>query len=307
MYQKETGDIIIGIDHGYSTTKTVDMIMKNGVKKCKSKPAMEENTLLWKGQYYKVGEGNLDFTESKVADESLYVNTLATIGKIAKKHQICRMNVILGTGLPFARHGEEKELFRNYFNQRSIAEFEYEGWSVNLYIKAVYVFKQGYAAAYGKLRGKDADCYLVDIGSRTLDCVHIRKGMALESDSFTQQDGLRYVYQKIKGAVYSKTGKSIPDARIDDYISGVRGGMTPEYEDIIQEQLQEYADHVEALLREHNIEFDFHRIVYVGGGASIMEEYAQHKYGNVECWLDVRENARGYERALIDYSEKGML
>lgn len=49
MYQKETGEIIIGIDHGYSTTKTVDVIMKNGVKKCKSKPAMEENTLLWKG------------------------------------------------------------------------------------------------------------------------------------------------------------------------------------------------------------------------------------------------------------------
>lgn len=307
MYQKETGEFIMGVDHGYSTIKTVDTIMKNGVKKCSSKPAMDENTLFWQGKYFKAGEGNMDFAESKVDYDRMYINTLAAIGRAAKKYQCSRMNVILGTGLPFARHGEEKETFRRYFLRNRIDEFEYEGWRVNVNIKAVYVFKQGYAAAYGKLRGKDADCYLVDIGSRTLDCVHIRNGMALESDSFTQQDGLRYVYQKIREAVYAKTGKSIPDARIDDYISGIEGSMASEYEHIIQEKLQDYAAHVEGLLCEHNIEFDFHRVVYVGGGASIMDKYAKHRSGNVECWTDVRENARGYEHALIDRCEKGML
>ena len=181
MYQKETGEIIMGIDHGYSTIKSVDMITKNGVKKCKSKPAMEENTLLWQGEYYKVGEGSMDFTESNVSDERLYVNTLAAIGKVAKKHKFIKMNVILGTGLPFARHGEEKESFRNYFLQRSDAEFEYEGWRVSVHIKAVYVFKQGYAAAYGNLRGDDTDCYLVDIGN--VYCM----GMVPESSTYNPE------------------------------------------------------------------------------------------------------------------------
>ncbi|MDD7403673.1 MAG: ParM/StbA family protein [Butyribacter sp.] len=305
MFRAENGVYVVAIDHGYSTVKTVDMVRDNGVTNCVAKPAVLDQMLYWNGKYYKVFEGHLDFAKSNVGSDSLYVSTLAMLGHIAKTIGVHEMKVILGVGLPFSRHGAEKKTFKDYLCQNSVVHFEYEEWALSLVIEDVYVFPQGFAAAYGRLEEIGRDSYVVDIGSRTFDCVHIKQGLPIEADSFSQQDGIRKVYQEIKDSIFSATGKVMPDERIDEMIYMNEANVPEECKHIVLEKLRKFAEHIEGLLREHNIDLELNNVTYVGGGAQIMKKYASCTGENIRFWCDVKENAKGYERALRVKLNKG--
>ena len=59
MLIKEKNVLIVAVDHGFCNLKLPHMVMENGVTKIPTEPAFKENTIFYKGSYYKVGEGRL--------------------------------------------------------------------------------------------------------------------------------------------------------------------------------------------------------------------------------------------------------
>ena len=59
MYLEDKKTLLCAIDHGFSTIKTEHFIFENGVKKLGSEATLQTNTMLYKGSWYKVGEGRL--------------------------------------------------------------------------------------------------------------------------------------------------------------------------------------------------------------------------------------------------------
>ena len=59
MLIKEKNVLIVSIDHGFCSIKGPHFVMENGVTRISTEPAFKENTIFYKGSYYKVGEGRL--------------------------------------------------------------------------------------------------------------------------------------------------------------------------------------------------------------------------------------------------------
>ena len=91
----------------------------------------------------------------------------------------------------------------------------------------------------------------------------------------------------------------IPEEDITDYIKGNITSVNDEFIPIIEKGLQEYADNVEAKLREIKVDLKHENIIYVGGGASVMKKFGRTKGMNIQYVTDVKANAIGY-RYLAD-------
>lgn len=89
----------------------------------------------------------------------------------------------------------------------------------------------------------------------------------------------------------------IPEEDITDYIKGI--SVNDEFIPIIEKGLQEYADNVEAKLREIKVDLKHENIIYVGGGAGVMKKFGRTKGRNIQYVTDVKANAIGY-RYLAD-------
>lgn len=60
MIRLTNGSFIIGFDDGYQLGKTANFVFDNGVHMIgNTPPTLKENSLLYDGGYYKVGEGRL--------------------------------------------------------------------------------------------------------------------------------------------------------------------------------------------------------------------------------------------------------
>lgn len=111
--------------------------------------------------------------------------------------------------------------------------------------------------------------------------------------------GLITAIERIKKDGLPKVHCEIPEEDITDYIKGNVTGVNAEFIPIIEKGLQEYADSVEAKLREIKVDLKHENIVYVGGGASVMKKYGRTKGRNIQYVTDVKANAIGY-RYLAD-------
>ena len=111
--------------------------------------------------------------------------------------------------------------------------------------------------------------------------------------------GLITAIDRIKKAGLPKEHCENPEEDITDYIRGNVTGVNAEFIPIIEKGLQEYADSVEAKLREIKVDLKHENIVYVGGGASVMKRYGRTKGRNIQYVTDVKANAIGY-RYLAD-------
>lgn len=100
---------VIGVDHGWMNMKTVSEIFTSGVKET-TEPAICENTLEYRGKFYKVGGDRLEVNENKVADDNYYLLTLAAIAKELKNRKKQKADIILAVGIPLTKFAKEKEI-----------------------------------------------------------------------------------------------------------------------------------------------------------------------------------------------------
>ncbi len=92
----------------------------------------------------------------------------------------------------------------------------------------------------------------------------------------------------------AKNGKRIPEDVIQDYILGKPVILQPNAEEIIMNNLRRFVAETEGQLNENGFDMDYSNVIYVGGGATIMQRFAPER-SNVTYLTDVCLNAKGYE------------
>ena len=295
MFISDRRLLVVGIDHGFSMMKTPHATFENGVEKLGGEATLTNNTLIYQGSYYKVGEGRLPLMQTKTENENYFLLTLAAIAKEMDIYQQCKADVILAVGLPFSRFGKEKDDFYRYLLRNEKIQFSYSGREYEIRIIDVYVFPQCYAAIADKLREYGRENLIVDIGSKTIDVIHTRNYVPVESESTSIPAALIQCMEGIKSNVYQNCNRRVSEDMIQQIILEKDVNIPIDCKVIIRAGLADFAKGMEAKLAELGFDLEMFTVIYAGGGAMLMKNYGTLKGSNIHYLEDIRANAKGYE------------
>lgn len=286
---------VIGIDHGWSTMKTAHSIFTSGVKEISTEPALKDNLLFYEGKYFRIGGRRLEVKPTKVTDENYYLLTLAAVAKELKYRGLKYADVFLSVGLPISRFGAEKQDFINYLSRKKEVSFAFEGEYYRINIVRISVFPQCYAAVAEKLAKYRRRQLIVDIGSWTMDIMPIEDMVPDEGECFTQEMGLITCMREINEECVRKLNGEIAESDMQYVMRTGDSELTPEYTEIVEATLREFASRVYRIIREHKYNLDLTPITFVGGGAMVMKLFGESNKQNIRFIEDIKANAIGYE------------
>lgn len=294
MYLEEQKILLCSIDHGFSTMKTAHFVFENGVKELGGEASLLTNTMFLNGRYFKVGEGRLPLKDTKVEDEDYFLLTLAAIAREMDYYGLSDTEVYIAAGLPFTRFGQEKAEFKEYLNPGSM-DFQYNGKEYHITCRDVFLYPQCYAAIADRLGKLSAELLIVDIGSKTVDIIHTRKHVPVESDCITIPSALIQCMANINNVVYRKTNRTLTEEQIQQVMMYGNAPYSDKMVQIVREELGVFARGIEATLKAHGFDPEMTPIVYVGGGATVMKRFGSVYGRQIMHIEDVKANALGYE------------
>ena len=196
--------------------------------------------------------------------------------------------------MPFSDFGREKKGLIQYYEQKPVLKYEFEGVKYDITISKIYVFPQCYSAIAPRLSNMKKDYLVVDIGSKTTDVIYIRDGLPVESKSITIERAMVKWIRQIQGNLQIQYGKNIPENEIlkvilkqssslpKSFINHIRNGITEQIEALMLE------------LEEREFDLNYTNVIYVGGGAVAVKNLAECK-DNIAYDCDILANAKGYE------------
>lgn len=295
MVRLDNGKYIIGFDNGYQFGKTVRTLFDNGVHAMgKVEPSVREHSLKYGRRFYKVGEGRAAITEDKVSDEDARLLTMAAVAKELSMEGIRKAEIVLAVGLPFSDYGREKGQLLEYYSQKPALRYEYEGIRYDVDISRTFVFPQCYSAVAPRLGNMEGGYLVVDIGSKTTDAVYLEDGVPIERRSVTVEMAMVKWIRQIQGNLQVQYGKNIPEDEILKVILKQDSLLPKEYAGFIRKNIKEQIHALELELRERGYDFDYSRIIYVGGGAVAVKNFSERR-ANIAYDCDIHANAKGYE------------
>ena len=296
--QIDTGaPVKIALDHGWSSIKGEHIFMENLVTPVDYTPLTNNGLLEYRGRKYIIGQGRMGKQATKTENDNYFLLTLAGIAKELSYQRLEKTtHVELYAGVPLTMFGAERKAFREYLWHKEQLSFTFEGVHYCFYLDKVKIYAQCYAAIANRM-GDMNRLRCVDLGSWTMDVLSVKDKVPMDKDAYTYEVGLITAFERIKKDGLPKVHCEIPEEDITDYIKGT--GVNDEFISIIEKGLQEYADNVEAKLREIKVDLKHENIIYVGGGASVMKKFGRTKGMNIQYVTDVKANAIGY-RYLAD-------
>ena len=230
----------VGIDHGNHLMKTSNHVFENGVERQAVKPTFQANTLVYDGAFYKIGEKRNSVKDSKLADDDYYLLTLAALAKECRSGNIPNgARVVLGVGLPLKQFATVRKQFVKYLKRgNQPVHFKFEDVAYDFTIENVLAFPQCYAAVADRLGSMKGEYLIVDVGSWTIDIMHVKDGVPVESKCETFTESMISVIQEIKSRSSEVFGKEISENVITDYISNLGGNYPEKYARIMGESLE---------------------------------------------------------------------
>ena len=252
------------------------------------------NTMFFNERYFKVGEGRLPLKDTKVEDGDYFLLTLAAIAREMDYHGLNDTEVCIAAGLPFTRFGQEKAEFKEYLNPGD-REFQYNGKEYHIKCSDVFLYPQCYAAVADRLGKLPGELLIVDIGSKTVDIIHARKHIPVESDFITIPSALIQCMANINNVIYRKTNRTLTEEQIQQVMMYGNAPYSDKMVQIVREELAVFAKGIEAALKEHGFDPEMTPVVYVGGGAGVMKRFGSVTGRNIMHIEDVKANAFGYE------------
>ena len=256
---------------------------------------MKENSLLYDGEYFKVGEGRTTLTKDKFSDDSARLRTMTGNAMELRKEGMCRANVVLAVGLPFSNYGRDKLKLIDYYNRQNALEFSYEGEDYSVTITKVIVCPQCYSAIASRLGNMKGDYLIVDIGSKTTDVVYVQNGFPVESKSITIEKVMVKWIKEIQREMKVQIGKDIPEHEVMKVLLKEKGNLPIVYSELICGMMRERIHSLELELVERGYDLDYTNIIYVGGGALIALDHAGKYRSHTAYDCDLCVNAKGYE------------
>lgn len=295
MIKLNNGKYIIGFDNGYQFGKTANKMFDNGVFPLgKVEPSIKEHSLKYERKYYKVAEGRAAITENKVSDENARLLTMVAIAQELLMVGVVKAEVVLAVGLPFSDYGREKKALIQYYEQKPVLKYEFEGVKYDIKISKVFVFPQCYAAISPRLGNMKKDYLVVDIGSKTTDVVYIHDGLPVESKSITIERAMVKWIRQIQGSLQVHYGKNIPENEILKIILKQSSSLPKTIANHIRNGITEQIVGLILELEEREYDLTYTDIIYVGGGAVAVKNFIEQK-GNIAYDCDILANAKGYE------------
>ena len=295
MIKLDNGKYIIGFDNGYQFGKTANFMFDNGVFPLgKVEPSIKEHSLKFERKYFKVAEGRAAITEDKVSDENARLLTMVAIAQELSAVGITKAEVILAVGLPFSDYGREKKGLIQYYEQKPVLKYEFEGVKYDITISKVFVFPQCYSAIAQRLSNMKKDYLIVDIGSKTTDVIYIRNGLPVESKSITIERAMVKWIRQIQGSLQIQYGKNIPENEILKVILKQSSSLPKSFINHIRSGIAEQIEALMLELEEREFDLTYTNVIYVGGGAVAVKNFTEHK-DNIAYDCDILANAKGYE------------
>jgi plasmid segregation protein ParM len=287
---------VIGIDHGWSMMKTASQVFVTGVKEITTTPALYGDTLEYAGKFYKVGTNRQEVKDTKVEDDSFYLLTLAAVAKELARRGLREAKVFLAVGLPLTRFGKERNGFIKYLTANKDVSFSFENIPYHIIIDDVAVFPQCYAAVVDKLPTFAKKTLIVDVGSWTVDMMPVINKSPDESNCITIPKGLITCMRSINEQCVRQLNGEVDESEIQNIMRYVRSDIDNEYYEIIRTEIEDFVEKVFNSIREYGYNLKTTPIVFVGGGAVVMKNFAKYDGKNISYILDIKANARGYEQ-----------
>lgn len=296
----ESPIIPIAIDHGFSTIKTSHFCFTTGISEI-DEPITQENILWIDGKSYRVGAKRMDVLEDKTASDAFRLLSYVAIAMELDRLGLKKAQVILAVGLPIGRLGKEKESFRQYLMQKRELRFRFSGKAYIISIDNVIVYPQCYGAIVPELPTLKSEEIIVDIGSWTVDTLHLIDRLPDESGCGSDPNGLipcmRHIDEECVKRFNTKIGENI----IKDVMLTGSADINAAYIKVIEDELRAYTRSIFHIVREQGINVNVTPITFVGGGASLMKRYAGIDKKNIRYIEDIKANAKGYDMLLRAY------
>lgn len=297
MYEER----IIAIDHGNRNMKTENLVFTSGLQASEKQPPFGDY-MLYQNRYYALTEQRIPYQRDKTQDERFFVLTLFSIVKELEREcflgegEIVRVS--LPVGLPPKHYGGLYQRFEEYLLRDQVHEISYRGKQYAVYIRDVMAFPQDYAAAmtiYGRLKGS-ARVAVIDLGGFTLDYLLMRNGQPDLGVCDSLDNGVIKLYNSIASQVNSEYDMILGETDIDQILQEKPADYPPEVVCIVQELAAQFTEDFLGSLRERGIDLKTGCVVFVGGGALLLEKYIREskKTGNAIFIPDIMANAKGY-------------
>lgn len=326
--------MMIAVDTGNRCMKVPDIAPFTAGLFCSGTvpPTASSDTIFYNEKFYSLSEDRGEYIRDKTQSEKYFILTLFAIAKriLAKQpgQDFYDKEVLLALGLPPSHCTQKMKLnYKKYFsNQGKPIEFIYNEIPFRIHIAypgdnpedlkdpnkcGVFVFTQGHAAAM--LRRDDImkypESYVVDIGGYTTDVIRLNRerganGYRIKTDpsrceSFNM--GIIHLFNTIKRRVSETVGDGLSETIIDAIMQGSYQLPDEEVNKIIHEESISYAKQIVDTLADKGIVLRFAHPVFVGGGASVLQEGLVAACPNGEHATFVPQitaNAEGYAKLM---------
>ncbi|MBR5178517.1 MAG: ParM/StbA family protein [Lachnospiraceae bacterium] len=294
--------VIIGVDVGNGYTKTVSTSFVSSVRDFgETKPAIDDRCIKYEGHYYTVGGERTKTKTDNKEDKTDLILALAAIAEELKARGIREntVHIILSEGLPIERCiAENKEFDKQYYLKGQRVDFEYENIKRTIYIDDVIVNPQAASGVIDLLSKKRLPkrCLIVDIGSWTTDVLSIENYKPQGSNTRSFLMGVINCMLACNEEIRRREGKEVLESQIQDVMMGDRTQLPPKYADIVEEQTRKFVKEIADTLNENKYNTDTLYVVFMGGGASLVERYGKDIFPMAKFLTDIHANAIGYEQ-----------
>ena len=166
----------------------------------------------------------------------------------------------------------------------------------SLQSRFIAVFPQGYAAIVEEIPHFGKKVIVVDIGSWTIDIFPIVNKRPDDANANTISEGLIPCMRLINKHCMRLYNEKIDEDIIQNYIITRESMLDDKYTKIMDKVLKEFSTRLFHSLREEGYSLNTTQFYFVGGGAWVMKHFGEIEQKNIKYNLDVKANAKGYER-----------
>lgn len=292
----------IAIDHGNRNMKTRNHVFTTGVEVNDLKPGRGTAYLEYQGKYYTLSNRRMPYQRDKTKDFRYFALTLIAIAKeLEDNPQIQAGDIVqvkLPIGLPPKHFAELYERYEQYFKgSGSILRFFYNGHDYNITITDVMAFPQNYAALmyYVENSAEIPKLVGVDIGGFTTDYLMLRHGNLDMSFCDSLENGIINLYNAVSSKIRAEYDMLLEDDDIDSIIKENTQYYDKQVVASVKQQVQDFVTDLLSSLRERGIDTKSTYMVFIGGGALLLEDsiIASGKLSNYRFIDDLCANAKG--------------
>ncbi len=290
--------ILIAIDNGYGQTKGVHCCFPSGVEEVSVSPPIATNTIEYEGKHYIYGISQTTVKKSKTCDEHTFVASLAVIAKELELRGSRVADIRIGAGTPLTWFGTEKKELEEYFLRDRKLSFKCDGKLYSINIISVDIFPQGYAAVVDRLGRFGPSTVVIDAGSWTEEILPILDGKPDLSRCKSIPIGTITAINEINENLRQRFGGEADEAIIRDVMIHGTSNIDSGYLNVIQEGLRKYVAMIFDSLRALKFNTLLTEFVFVGGGATVIKNFATEITDKMTFIEDININAKGYEGLL---------